>query len=255
MKRSDEEAAKTGFDCWLSAIISLDRQWAEVPKSEEPPDYFLILGAKRFAVEVTAITDYLDLGSGVLSGPAITNSLIKFAENVEAEALGLGILNGAYGISADPTPNFADHRESIKSAMFEYLRNTYERESAPESVLYREGICKWCMQKLGLNESCIKMQGVGGGPWRWEGEIRDELSEWLRQALHEKVRKLAKVEAPWILLLIDAYPLGDPKDWIHAISLCEESNAFHTIARLDFNNNTCLILKSIEGSWINQGSR
>jgi len=246
MKRSDEEAAKAAFDKWLSNIISIDRQWAEVPRSEEPPDYFLTLGSKRFAVEVTAITDHLDLGSGVLSGPAITNSLFGFVKEIETEALGLGVLNGAYAVSADPTYNFANHRESIKNSMLEYLRATYSRESAPESILYREGRCEWSIQKFGLHKTYIGM--VLGWHARWKGEIRDELCEWLRQALHEKVRKLAKVEAPWVLLLIDAYPMGDPEDWIHAISYCEESGAFHTIARVGFDN-VCLMLKSDEDSW------
>ncbi|MCL5957998.1 MAG: hypothetical protein M1358_01560, partial [Chloroflexi bacterium] len=91
--RDDEELCKKCFDRYLVDSLGLrSRAWRE---GEDPPDYYLILGDRGFAVEVTNLIGELHTASGSISDEGYSAAVRKITKTIKSRAIEQGILRRA----------------------------------------------------------------------------------------------------------------------------------------------------------------
>jgi hypothetical protein len=246
MKREDEEHARVSFDAWLSSLQVQRRDWEEVPRKDEPPDYYFRLGETRYAVEVTALMDRLDLGAGPQPSRSVIASISRFVREIESEAVSRGILQGAYIVSAQPTRAFREREDAIRQGLLTYIAGTKGVERAARQLIHRDDLCEWNVRKY-AGHRCQVGMALG---WRtvWEGESREELSEWLEAVLQDKALKLTHVPKPHILVVLDAYHLCDDSIWSDVVVQSNIGQTFHTVVRVD-GGGRCAPLWSTNAAW------
>jgi len=230
MKRSDEEHCRVAFDRFLEGENPAShREWCEVPADQEPPDYYLTLGAERYAVEVTSVVEFVDVLPKPLSQITLNQSAERLVHKAEAIASRQGILSGAYAVYLGPIDNFAAHRESLLQAIVEYVRRTAALPSAPAATLHKGSGRHYDIRKVSATGSLIGLMFSEGA--KWQVEARDELHALLRAAVTRKARLLCGLR-PACLLLLDRYLFADAGSWLHAASSIERNGLFSLIARV-----------------------
>lgn len=129
MARKDEEVCKQIFGEYLQAFFGpTEVRWID---GDDPPDFYLELTSKEFAVEVTS-----------LDQPVFTvyESIKGLVDDVVEEAKRDGFLNGLYLVTHNaPFKNFRRTKPKLKTGLLEYLRDTQALSKAPEKVLHEQG--------------------------------------------------------------------------------------------------------------------
>jgi hypothetical protein len=229
VKARHEIICREGLEQLLDAQFPhLSRKWEEPPT--DPPDWYLTLGATRFAVEATSITDQVSVGRRTLPSPSIMNSLAEFVDQIEHEASDEGILDGAYLVGLPPIPNLGEHRNELKSRFLSYIRETHNVESAPEHELGHVGNHRVSIAKLHSNSRYVAEMislDVKSGH-----DAKAELAAYLTDVLTRKMEKLAAIEAPKILVVLDAYNYSHLGDWKQAMSSITMKSAFRAVVRV-----------------------
>ncbi len=233
MKREDEELCKSIFDTYLVALFSWEEiHWEDGP---DPPDFFLDLGDRRFAVEVTTLREKVQARSPQrVSILTVDMSYKNLIEDIKSTAEQGGYLDGGYMII------FSDSSikitKKLKDRLLEYIRTTQALPDAPEVVV--------CEDKFG-RPLCTIVKGhdrsneiVRLGPYgavRVDGIPRAICHE-MEEILSNKGHLLRKVAQPKILLVrdllygFDQYSLRNPNIRNScASSLGATLDAFHAV--------------------------
>jgi len=226
MKRGDEEFCRSEFDKFLSRFTD-QIQWEGVEQANEPPNYYLELNHRRFAVEVTSLHEVVDIAPNPLTATGFVAASKRFVEMIEQVAHNQGILHGAYVITIKPLNNFAQIKELIMERILDYLRATKSLSSAREQIVFEQNHHTFSIQKMHDGTNYVTF----GIPLdaKWEGESIKELQESLESVLAEKKGKLIRLGEPKILLLLDSYhylPSSEWKDCLSGISILSD---FHTV--------------------------
>ncbi len=198
--RPEEIRLRDDLDVFLEAKSPrLAREWAPGP---DPPDLYLTLGAERFAVEVSALVEFVQTDRGKIPEATYNHATDRLREEIEEEALSRGVLRGAYAMWFDGTafPDPRSDRATVKAAALRYVRGTHDAERAPEVDLLPSEpgivvICKLCVSETNM----VAGEWDGGGGWG--GEIIALAENALHAKLEEKRGKLRDVPEPRILLL------------------------------------------------------
>lgn len=224
--REDEEKCKAAFHAFLTARHDLaDIVWKDGDR-KKAPDYYLLLGNTKYAIEVTQLRELTSIGNKTWS---YLNSLVpvtRFIEEVEGEARASGILTGAYSVKVEPLDDFGKLKQRIRREITDYLRSTQNMSSAAERVIVEEDNSGWEIRKHHADRTYLS---CGTTDSKWRGEAIRELSTLLDQVLITKARKLAAIPKPWILLLADRYPWLDHSDWHESAIGLKSIGDFHTV--------------------------
>ena len=231
MKRADEEYCKTTFSAFLARHVAGSQVlWSEVPQNQEPPDYYLTINGKRYAVEVTSLIDDVVIGESVrMSSVGARKSLVSLCEDIKRNLVERGLLSGAYVMTLQPIEGLRALRPPIETGVIEYVQRTRFEETAPREVLVKKGRARIAIQKH-HNQSHQLYWMISGGA-KWEGQMRDDIARLLEGALHDKRRKLKDVETPTILLLLDRYHHGATAMWSAAADGADFTG-FQVVARI-----------------------
>jgi hypothetical protein len=242
--RIDEKFAKKAFDRFLANRACPTRHWRS---GRNPPDYYLRLGTKSFAVEVTQVMTEVDVGTHKVSETGVQEALTDLVTDIEGRALKRGILKGAYVLHLCPVPRLRDIREDLIDAALRYIEQTQTDTDAPEERLTPrkeyEGIE---IQKI-MDAPSVLWQTYSNGDFKFYSDGFDDLTQLIIGRLRDKRRTLGRIRLPRILLLVDAYHCADSDAWSRCSKL-QDLSEFHTVARVceDFQ---CQVLVSRQRSW------
>ncbi len=244
MARQDEEFAKESFSRALQRCgISESASWEE---GSEPPDFLLTLGGDRYAVEVTRIVGQIELGGRKESKRKSGARLQHFADELQEAAREQGILQGAYVLWLEPIADFNEVAPTARTVFLDYVARTKELSSAPgEVVLKRRGM-HWSITKFHDKKDYLlatRSEGTGG----LLSEVVRDFPDLVSAAVESKAAKLATINIPHILLLVDDYHYASADLWQHGIP-APFCRTFHTIARV-FQEYECQILYSTNSAW------
>ncbi len=226
-KRRDEEFARAALH-ELIAQSTTAIEWE--PVTAGAPDYFVSIDGARFAVEITAVMEKIEIGGKRRPAAGISRSLFRFVDCVEKEAREAGILSGAYALSVSPVDDLSSRCADLKAHIFEYLKTTSSVDQAPRRFLYEGGGNSWWIAKFGPHKDCIG--GLVGSGGKWEGEANQDVRALLAERVTAKERKLAGVREPAILVLLDVYHFADDNGWLRAISDQVRSSRFSAVIRV-----------------------
>jgi len=247
VKRRYEEICKEGFDVLARVSLQCSTvKWHEVLPSDEPPDWFLMLDGKRFAVEASTITDVLEGSTGQYSTLGVSAALSNLVQEIEKQAQVEGVLQGVYIVRLGPMAEYSALRTQLRDGLLEYIRATVDQPSAREEVLFEEGPHRVSIQKLHSKGNLVGEVILFDA--RWEDEARQRLSTLLQSTLRRKSDKLRQVTEPVILLLLDAYHYCDDDEWVLSLAQVEEREFFHTICRIAPPDGNMLLFTK-ETSW------
>jgi hypothetical protein len=259
MKRADEEFCKTQFDAFLRRFFaSPGVVWEEVAQQDEPPDYYLLLGNARFAIEVTTLVERVPVGSASsLPHGVISKILWDFVEEVEATARAEGCLHGDYLVAfSTPIDNFASVRNEIQKGLLNYVRDTGSQERVPLKIVFERVVTQQRPQQCGIQKVCNKPDRVKSGSWVSAKGRRDattDLCNLLNESLNTKVDKLQDIAVPKILLLLDEYIFADPEMYRKCIPQISSLSLFHTVFIVR-GNQRGFVLYSQRSDWSKHGS-
>jgi hypothetical protein len=235
MKRVDEELCKSQFDIFLEAVADpAGWTWEEVAQENEPPDYYLLLGDARFAVEVTTLMEKVSVGASSLLPPGVIHRFLEeFVDTLQAAARIDGFLQGNYLVTF-PTPidDFADVQDDLQDALLAYIHRTAGLDIAPQEIVFKRRIPPQRPQQCWIQKlNNDRDQVLTGGPFwsKWEGTISQDVRQLLNHSLEVKASKLKDIADPWILLLLDRYVFADPDDYRECVSEIAAVSAFHTV--------------------------
>lgn len=247
-KRYDEELAKSAFAKFLNTRPEQYKiTWETVPQEFEPPDYYVNIEGMRYAVEVTAIIDQIEINGRAYSSLDISSSLRKFIDELEAMVKNKNMLRGGYAVGLSPLSNFPDRRGELLMKLLKYIERTQYMVKAEEEVIIKSGYEYVGIQKIDDKESYVG-EIISYTP-KYKSESLDELSTSLNSTLEDKAKKLSKINVPIILLILDSFNYLRGKDWHNIIRQLNSTLAFHTICRISSKGETA-VLKSSEKSWI-----
>jgi hypothetical protein len=231
MKRSYEEICRESFDLFLSINYSaIEVSWTEVVQEDEPPDWYIEFGEKKYAVEATSLVDQLPELGPKISSTSVSFSLHNLVKEVEEIARLEAILNGAYLIELAPIPNFNQHREWFRDAFVQYIRETCDMPEADRKEFGKIGHSNVSIVKFKSERTYVSEMisfGTKSGH-----DISCELKEMVTTAVEKKAQLLKNIANPIILLLLDSYGYSEKRDWHDAISRIEIPLSFHTICRV-----------------------
>jgi hypothetical protein len=232
LARRDEEFARESFSRALPRFGSSEPvSWEE---GTEPPDFFLNLGAERYAVEVTRIVGQIELGGRKESKRKSGALLQRFADELQVTALEQGILRGAYVLWLEPIPDFKEVAPLARAAFLDYVARTKSR-----------GL-HWSITKFHDEKTYLlatRSEGTGGRL----SEIVKDFPGLVNSAVESKAAKLSAINIPHILLLVDDYHYASADLWRHGI-LASPCQSFHAIARV-FQEFECQILYARNNAW------
>lgn len=256
-ERPEEKAAISCLCGYFRELLSVTNCCAEF-EPEDPPDYWLHLGDKRYAVEVTSIAEkhpHAENQSMITYGKTVS----KLCTDMTREAVRTGILNGLYILIIKGHPEIRPNRMQmqIQKNILAYVKQTEAAENADTADIFEDVAGQIQILKHGLEKNLIT--NFGPTSTRWGAETQSILAVLLRDCLADKKRKLANKGIRLddvILVLIDAFLWGDQEDWEAAISQIPEANQYHSVFWLpEMNHEVPRFLHSAEGAWMNVSSR
>jgi len=244
--RKEEERCKHAFDTFLRQHCQVDDIVWE--PGDEPPDYYLQLNCTKYAVEVTALTEVIQIKNNIQPYLSFLITVDRFIKQLKQEASKEGILTGAYVVRYGPLDDFGKKRETISKSIMGYLRANKDVPSAPEEVVLSRERRSWYIKKYNSEKRYLTGNTSDA---KWRGEAEEELCILLNQTITNKARKLAAIPYPKILLIADRYPWLESSDWKRCLPNLSSISDFHTIFLVsDERGNS--IINSIESTWLNQ---
>jgi hypothetical protein len=234
VKRADEEFCRGQFDTFITQFVAPSEvAWEEVAQRDEPPDYYLLLGNTKLAVEVTTLVELDSVGtSSPLPHFQIRRVLEQFVDKIEETAKERG-LQGNYLVSfSAPIDNFAAVQDEIQHKLLEYIWSTRGLETASLKIVFERVVSQQRPQQCGIQKLGSKRNRVvtGGPIWpKWEGEAAQGICDLLRESLNAKADKLKGIEEPRILLLLDEYPFADRQMYESCVHRLSSLVHFHTV--------------------------
>src|SRR5258705_3659065 len=211
--RREEQFAKEAFSRFLAGRHSAPPEWEP---GSEPPDFWLNLGGRRLAVEVTQLMEWLDVGPPALTTLGANVSLTRTIQQLRLQAQAAGLLRGFYHIHVCPLPDLRRILPDLQTRLFAYLQDTAADSAAERRELWRGRYGqRWMVEKVHANSDALA-ESMSLGSAKLEGEVREELSLLLSTSLADKREKVRAIREEVIMLLVDAYHYADGVDWLRA---------------------------------------
>src|SRR5271157_5348607 len=198
-------------------------------ETSDPPDYWLNLGGRDFAVEVTAVTT--DMGYRDLCR--------KLHQSVKQACALVPELAGAYGLEVSRRPEIPKRNSkewhSLVARACEGIHSLGGRPINTSSTLLSDANGSLKIRRLSdRSDFGFNLGMAGPTEFRWEGEAHQELSGILAARIASKKEKIDKkgvldVCPDVILALYDAYGFCSPEQaraallsldgygWVHSI--------------------------------------
>lgn len=227
--RRDEEIAKKSFDRYLFNELGLKAQWKPEPNGKNrAPDYFMCVGEKKFAVEVTNLWGAIDSGRGPKPLAHFISVLDYFSRRIKELASEKGYLCGYYYILLLGNPNyFLQDKKDLESRILNYIRKTkYESQISSEPILIKTGR-RYTVSKLMNNKNDIFFR-PGLVAWSDSPEVRKEACEILHDRISKKRNLLQHIDLPKILLLPDYYGFANRRTYKECLKI-NSLDFFHSI--------------------------
>jgi hypothetical protein len=228
--RHDEELCRQALSSLLKQR-GLDDHWTE---GDEPPDWFLNTAGGRFAVEVTSIHGFTNLGTKDFTWTQLSGELLSFGAEVCSEVEARVNLSGSFLVSFPSIPNLKSWKSAIVQALVEYLK-THGSAAAPmmQSVALRpEGreIAVWKVKEGG---SILVAQALPTGAFITHRD--GQLEGLLASVMQKKVHKLKDVTEPVILVILDQYGFQRSiEEWRACVPY--ETSYFEAVVRVQGKN-------------------
>jgi len=236
--------ARDAFRSVLGAVGVCDTHWR---RGLEPPDFYLRVDRRSFAVEVTRVMEKHAVGGLSIPTHGVRAALEKLAQDVQDEARRRGILSGSYGMNFAPVADLRGLAPRLVADTLRYIEATQAVTAAPRTVL----VSLPHGRSIAIQKVAASPDRVGSlmviGPVKRAHVVQEELIRLLRETLDRKRASLSRVRLPRILLLVDSYLYGDLEHWRYA---AERTNmtGFHTVARIA-DLGVCHVLHSEEAPW------
>ena len=231
--RDYESLCKECFDEHLRSKAHLkDLHWRSVKQDQQPPDFWLEMEAKTFAVEVTSIFPEVDETATTMNVRAYFSWWKNLGKAIEQEAHRRGILNRSYVLLMNRTPDVQKTRERAKivNAALAYICETAATNQHAKQILYQLPSGEISIAMLDSSTPRVSV----GGPTitRSEGAILSEARHLLQECVDKKRVKLEKVHAGCdgvILLIQNRNPLCDDRCLNKAGKKLENLAFFHSL--------------------------
>ena len=189
----------------------------------EPPDFWLDVNDRRFAVEVSTIR--------VEEDQTFWQSLCDLMRQIESDASAAGELSGRYVVRACAAlPPGRQARDALARAIRAYLRETRATSSSPPRELRVHGRRLGDVQKYASDGARLHLMGGLTDMGASEHEIKIELQELLNKRIANKRTRLADCQHPTILVLYDCYWLEDETTaFVRCIRQSRDTSFFHAV--------------------------
>jgi hypothetical protein len=240
MKDEREELCRQILDGELLKRGFIIRQW-EKP-TQDPPDRFLILDGKKYAVEMTTTrhqTTAIDGGS--IPSEQYEAEIVRFFEDLKKRAKDAGLLRGTYCLSVFKpfaTRDFRTHREDLLRLLvhaLERLADTPEGWRWEPPMQYMDTFELWKVEESGAN---IIRSGAG-----CQGEFGsfEEPKRMLKNVAEDKRRKLQKkgVSETPILVVLNTFDLSDGPEFREVATNVPEIDFFEAVFLIDRSTGSC----------------
>lgn len=227
-KREDEEFCKCCFDNYINdEAISVKKRWE---CGDEPPDYYLKLRNKKYAVEITTIIVKKTKFNKNLSDIGYVEGRDRLVKKIEKESHKQGILNGEYvmGIGG-PFKDFKKARREIENKALRYILNTQNVGKAPNETIFKNGYATCFIEKISKDSNII-CAGYNSNDWfKWKSEVLIEACKLLQEVINNKKERLKEINLPKILLLRHHYPLANADIYKQYKDKIKNLNFFHSV--------------------------
>jgi hypothetical protein len=148
--RRDETFAQEALTRFFAERYPRSPIWQS---GSEPPDFWVYMAGRRFAVEVTQVMESLEVGSITLTGRGAIAALRRAVQQIEALARDAGLLRGFYHIHVCPLPDFRTALPELQARLFAYLSETARVQAGEQRELWR-----------GQHGQCWTIQSCTSGP-------------------------------------------------------------------------------------------
>ena len=135
--KPDEELCRRVLDQLLKEQ-GFKPNWID---GDEPPDYFLQLGNRRLAVEVTSIHGFTSFAGKDHSWAKLSKELLSFGEEICSKIESSIEITGCYLLSIPAMPKLREWKIEISQALVRYLRTEApnDMEMARSVILQPKG--------------------------------------------------------------------------------------------------------------------
>ena len=190
----------------------------------DPPDFTVTIDGVAYPTEVTSI----------VSRQEYSAHCKRFADEIFDAADSRGVLSGTYAFIVSQLPCIPKPNSNLRNQLLEkavsYIASTQNDNVSSELKLKQDNSGNIRIIKLRKEGSTIGF--VWMAPAMWEGDINDQLTKMLQNAIDNKKKKLQdKGIDPngAFLLLYDAFIYAQPYDVINAITNINNYKWFHSI--------------------------
>jgi len=228
--RRDEELCRQALSLLLKQR-GLDDYWSE---GDDPPDWLLNTVDRRFAVEVTSIHGFTNLGRKNCTWTQLGTELLSFGAEVCSEVETKVNLSGCFLVSFPPIPKLKKRKPEIVQALIRYFETQGSTaDPVMQSMVLRPegwGVAVWKVKEEG---SALVAQALPTGAFVTHRE--DQLEGLLASAMRNKVHRLKNVVEPVILVILDQYGFQRSIEEWRACLPCETSY-FEAVVRVQGKN-------------------
>jgi hypothetical protein len=229
--RDDEEFAKQRFDDYLHNKTSEAIQWKD-GNQNVPPDFYLTIGAEEFVVEVTALTEQIELSAKSMPIRTLHGWCNDFVAEVKRKALEAGKLRGTYYVSFSiADKDVYSVRKPLMRKLLELIANTQEEDQVASTPVEVDGI-KYCSVQKTPRAGDNVFVGLYPSTANWEIEALEGALQLLKNAVTSKAKRLQPFSQKKILLLLAEYPFvssGVYRNFVDDVDLSQ----FHTVFIVD----------------------
>ena len=262
MENRREEFCRDSVDRFIgSNLRAFGRHWE--PVANDPPDFYLRIDDKSFAVEVTStkVARQASLGEGTILEETYEATHMALINDLETATNEAGILKGVYVIEFDrpmDTAEFQRTRKVVQGKLQRYIEETQALESFSYDDIMCDGekICR--ISKLGKEGNRVFVTFCDGA-WTESPEEMKKASDLLQQAITvKKDRLLAKSRddprlkaAPKVLILLNTYAwaTADPAMYWNCIPHIQSLEYFHSVF-IVWSDGSCSLLHSTDQAWL-----
>jgi len=175
------------------------------PEENDPPDYWLQIDSKTFALEITSVVEKVEGNNGPLEAITWENLWKNLTKKIEDEAVADGILDGSYHVYVIRNPPLDE--EAIRNGCFEFFRSNPSIENVGRKIV-DTGSGFVAIYKFADSPNTV--QFVGRTIAKGERQVDRELGIQLQDILQKKLGKLLCKPAVQscgglVLALYDAY--------------------------------------------------
>ena len=237
VKRKDEEFAREAVSRYLARNDD-NRNMVWTPS--EAPDWILTLNGEELGVEVTWVSDFVELDRKRYPSRGVFATMGRWIDSLAADLEKSEDIDvdGLYIVSMRPFARLREESANQRALITEYIQETNSLpKAAGMQLLGGWWIRKW---DRSCNLLSYSIRTGGGG---WESEVRERLQLLVAAAIKRKERLVESMEHPLVLALVDDYHFADTEMWRHAVAFTE-CDAFSVVRVYD--NFEC---DALRGAW------